>query len=320
MRTEFRDSLEFVFPDTRPGHAPGVGSELDVARGGTAAVHVLVTGAPRGPLGVGVAEGGKTVRGARWFKLRDVPVEANTGPVIFTETRESGRNSHVIRRAPFRVYDAMEPVDGACEFGGSTGALRLHLPGAPDARPGLRRYTVTVGKAPALELAVRVHGAVLPPSGAASFPYTNWFDVRAMATRHGLKEWSEAHWSMIRKYAEVMRHGRQNMFWVPLHCVFRRQRGAPVLDRARLRRYVDTFTRAGLPLIEGGHVGTRSGGWKAKAFSTVLNGPPAASPAGDRDLRAICAQLTAEIDRNGWRGRWTQHVADEPQPALAADY
>jgi hypothetical protein len=117
-----------------------------------------------------------------------------------------------------------------------------------------------------------------------------------------------------------MRHARQNMFWVPLHLVFRRVRGAPVLDRARLGRYVETFRRAGLPLIEGGHVAARTGGWAARAFSVALDGPPASSAAGDRDLRAIGSQLMDEIGRNGWRGCWTQHVADEPQPALAADY
>lgn len=90
----------------------------------------------------------------------------------------------------------------------------------------------------------------------------------------------------------------------------------PILDSARLRRFVDTFTRAGLHTIEGGHFAVRRG----PGFSVVLDGPPASSPAGDADIRAIASALRGEIDRNGWRGRWIQHVADEPRPETAADY
>jgi hypothetical protein len=256
------------------------------------------------------------VRDTRWFRLVDVPVEVNTGPAVCLETRKSGRNLHVIRRAPFRVFDAMEPVAGAARPSGPATALRLHLPVGPGERPGPRRYSVAVGRGPALSLAVRVYRAVVPPVGEKSFPYTNWFDTRAMAYRHGLVEWSAGHWAMIRRYAALMRHARQNTFWIPLDLVFRRVAGVPVLDRARLRRFVDTFTRAGLYTIEGGHFAVRRG----DAFNVVLDGPPASSPAGDADIRTIAAALRAEIDRNGWRGRWIQHVADEPQPVTAADY
>jgi len=157
-------------------------ARLDVPRGGTAAVHVLVNGPPGRTLPLSVTEGDRPVRGARWFNLVDVPVEANTGPVIFIGTRKSGRNPHVIRRAPFRVFDAMEPVDATVRPASPVVALRLHLPVAPDAGPGPRRYFVSVGRGPSLALDVRVHRAVVPPAGKSSFPYTNWFDTPAMAS------------------------------------------------------------------------------------------------------------------------------------------
>jgi len=320
MKCGLRDSLEFLFSDSVVSGKPGTATRLDIPCGGTAAVHILVNGAPRKRLALSVTEGGRRVRGVRWFRLVDVPVEENTGPVIFTETKKSGRNTRVIRRAPFRVFDAMEPLGSSIEPRSPTVALRLHLPTDSGSRPGLRRYTITAGGEPELPLMVRTHRVAVPSAGAASFPYTNWFDVPAMASRHGLREWSEGHWAMIRRYADLMRHARQNIFWVPLHLVFRRRNGVPVLDVPRFRRFVDTFTRAGLWTIEGGHMAVRASGWDAKKFSVALNGPFASTPEGDADIRAIARQLLGEIDRNGWRNRWIQHVADEPQPVTADDY
>lgn len=73
--------------------------------------------------------------------------------------------------------------------------------------------------------------------------------------------------------------------------------------------------------IEGGHFAGRTGGeWNAATFSTSLGGPPATSVAGNADIAGAAGQLMEEIERNGWRGRWVQHVADEPVAANAADY
>ena len=67
-----------------------------MARGGTAAVHVLVDSlAPRRDVRFTVAENGRTVREARWFRLVDVPVEENTGRLGFTVGsmgKENARN------------------------------------------------------------------------------------------------------------------------------------------------------------------------------------------------------------------------------------
>ncbi|MFH1569607.1 MAG: DUF4091 domain-containing protein, partial [Gemmatimonadota bacterium] len=251
------------------------------------------------------------------------PVEVNTGPVGFIE-RDGQTNPYVIRRAPFRVYDAMEPVGASFASVETPTVVRLHLPVPADARAGRRQYVVQVaagGDRLELGLDVTVHGAVIPPVGGGSLPYTNWFTLDYMATRHGLKPWSEAHWRMIRQYADLMAHGRQNTFWIPLGCIFAARRGVAVLDRPRLRRLVDTFTRAGLHYIEGGHVAGRTGGeWSATTFDTTVVRARATSPEGNAVLAHLGRQLTEEIDRHGWRDRWIQHVTDEPTDSNAVDY
>lgn len=319
MQAELRDALEFLFADSAVSATPCREMALDVPRGGTIAVHVLLNELPAGAqlrVSAGATE-------ARWFRLVDVPVERNTGPVGFVE-EESSENPHVLRRAPFRVYDAMAPLEGDTPVVGPTMALRLHVPVATDAPVGERTILLWIeagGEAVELRVTARVHAAVVPPVGQGSFPYTNWFALEYMATRHGLELWSEAHWQMIARYAALMAHGRQNMFWLPQGVIFSSRNGRPVLERERLHRLVKVFSDAGMHYIEGGHFGGRATDeWHCPNFKVGLTGSLTASLQSNADIHDIAVQLMREIDANGWRGRWVQHIADEPIDDNATDY
>ncbi len=323
MRVELRDGLEFLYSDSQVAARPCRRLRLDAARGAVAAVHVLVNAAPPGAtVRLELTHAGRPVRQARWFRLWHVPVEKNTGPVGFVE-KAGERNPHAARRAPFRVFDAMEPLADSVRADEQTMAVRLHLPAAGAA--GKRCYVARLScgsEVHELRVDLTVHGVVVPPVGRDSFPYTNWFSLHNMAERHGVKPWSAAHWRLIRAYAALMAHARQNTFWLPLSVIFARQNDRPVLDVPRLRRLVQTFTDAGLHFIEGGHVAHRTGGeWNATTFDIALaDHVRATSPAGNAVLAAIAAQLRQAIDRFGWRARWLQHVTDEPTATNAADY
>jgi len=331
MRAVIRDSLENLYPDSSVTEPACRRMQLDVPRGGIAAVHVLLNDVePHETLRLSATENGRRPRGARWFRLVDVPVEENTGLIGFTEgspklgAGDNAPNPFVVRRAPFRVYDAMEPVDGEVRTPAPTTAIRLHLPIPPDAKPGTRTISISIRQAGApceLALMLRVHRATVPPVGRNSLPVTNWFSFENIAQRHGLKMWSEPYWRMLRRYANLMAHGRQNTFWIPLSTVFASTKAGLRLNRERLDRIVGTFSRAGLHYIEGGHVANRTGGeWEAKTFDTVFGAARATSPEGNAVLASICRQLMAEISRNRWAARWIQHVTDEPTPTNAADY
>jgi len=324
MPAELRDSLEFLFPDSTVSRRPCRTLTLDVARGGTVAAHVLLTGLKEGrTVRVSVSRHHKPVVGAEWFRLIDVPVEINTGPVGFVE-KSGQRNPHVIRRAPFRIYDAMEPLAGSVKAPSHTVALRVQIPIPRNGKPGRRDYEIVIACGRdryELGLRVRVHKAAIPPAGANSLPYTNWFSVERMADRHGLKRWSPSHWRMMRRYADLMVHARQNVFMPRLEHFITLKRGRPVLDAARLRKYVRLFTSAGMHFIEGGHLARRPRGtWDAPTFNLAITNVQATSPQGDADMADICGQLMSEIRRNGWQDRWIQHVTDEPIEANATDY
>jgi hypothetical protein len=322
MRCELLDALLWVYPDSEIGTRPCLRRGVHVARGATAAVTVLVKdAAPGRPIRVEVSPfaGAK----AQLFRLRDVPVERNTGPVGFTEKADE-HNEFVTRRAPFRVYDAMQPVSASFEAKVRTEAIRVHWPVPEDAEPGAREVALTLrqGKEKhVLALGVTVHAAVVQPVGRGSWPVTNWFSYNNMATRHGLTPWSEAHWDMIGRYARLMARNRQNTFWLPFGDVFTLDQAGLALDRERLRRIVKTFTRAGMYFIEGGHFGARSSGeWTCPTFSVALTKHLATSSAGNADIAGAARQLMEEIERNRWRGRYLQHVTDEPVTQNANDY
>ena len=324
MRCELKDSLKFIYADSVVAKAPCRSMNIDTARGGTASVHILLTDLIKGrTLRVNLRANGRPVNSGKWFCLVHVPVEVNTGPVGFIE-KKGEHNQFTARRAPFRVYDAIAPCGHLIKISSSTMALRLEIPVARDARTGRREYTLAIqcGKEfHTLSLAVNIHKPVIPSVGPESFPYTNWFSFNLMAERHGLKQWTEEHWRMIRRYADMMGHGRQNTFLCPLRDIFRISGKKPVLDRNRLKRIVKTFTNAGMYYIEGGHVATRTDGeWNASSFDIRLTGERATSVQGNKTLAHICRQLMEEIERNKWQERWLQHVCDEPTQRNATDY
>ena len=320
------DELKDLFPDSRVSDSPAEDFRIDAARGTTASAHVLINGiSDGGALDFSIRRNGRPVRDARWFRLVDVPVEVNTGIETRTEMYDGRENPYVIRRAPFRVYDALEPVASPIEDATSTTALRVELPIDAHSKPGERRYAITIqsgGGRRELALALHVYSAVVPPPGRDTLHYTNWFSCGNMAKYHNLEPWSEAHWRTIRQYAEVMARARQDTFWVVWGDFFEEDsQDRWILNRERLRRYVNLFLDAGFYHIEGGQVaGRHNGDWSAETFDVVLASIPATSPEGNAQLAEMIGQIMQEIRANGWEDRWLQHIADEPIDANAVDY
>ncbi len=334
MKCSLRDSLEWLYPDSKIDGEPITSFDCDVPAGGVADVNVLVTDIdPDKPLRFS-----SDAPNGEFFRLIDVPVERNTGPDCFTERDDGPLNAFVTRRAPFRVFDAMEPLKGdsltladveqltgkCLEANAATVALRFRLRIGYDAPSGERRIAIRVsqgGDEAQLTFVVHVFAVGLPPVGRDSFPYTNWISFSAIAERHGIEQWSEAYFEMVGRYARLMAYGRQNMFLLPLSVLFSAKDGKPVLDTERLERLVRIFTDAGLHYIEGGHFGARTTGeWTCPTFSTSVVKELATSAAGGEVVASMGRQLMDAIRRNGWGDRWVQHVADEPIPANAIDY
>jgi len=319
VKCEIVDSLRWIYSDSHVSPRPKRKLRLAVARGGTASAQALLDGiAKKTDAKIEVPDADD----ARIFRLIDVPVEENTGVEGGVE-KEGVINPHVTRRAPFRVFDAMQPIRSRYVVESPMAAFVVQIPIGGRSRPSLREYRIRIqaGKyQEELALEVEVFPVTIPPLSSQSTGYVNWHSSRNIAQRHGLEMWSRPHWRMLKKYAQLMARGRQNMFWVPLRDVFVETADGPKLDKARLRRYVRIFTDAGLSWIAGGHLARRTK-WGVSQF--VLNLFPklkATSPKGNAALADICGQLMAAIRENGWQGRWVQHVADEPFDKTVDDY
>ena len=103
------DPLEWLYPDSAVGTVREC-LDTDVPENGVAEVNVLFNGLDLGqPLSYSCTD-----KSAEWFRLVAVPVERNTGPKGFLEDCSKGvTNRFVTRRAPFSVYDVMEPLEGS---------------------------------------------------------------------------------------------------------------------------------------------------------------------------------------------------------------
>ena len=94
-----------------------------------------------------------------------------------------------------------------------------------------------------------------------------------------------------------------------------------VFDFTRLDRWVETFSKAGIPIIEGGHLLGRVSGYqtplRVPAY-VIENGKPvvekltAEDPRAEQYLHSFLSALYAHLKERGWTGRYVQHIHDEP--------
>ncbi len=320
----FADELEDLFHDSNISEKPITNYTIDVPRGGIAAVHILINNyKEKMQFDFSLLHNGAPFTEGLWYQLIDVPVNNNTG----LKSRLGEDNPYVIRKAPFRVFDAIKPVSSPVETTAATMVLRLEIPVKISEDPGLRQYKIILeaGKqSRELNFNILVYKSILPEVGKSSFPFTNWISFDNIAEYHNLEIWSEEYWLMVKKYAQLMVRSRQNSFKLPdyRHLFILDEKDMYNLNRERLRRLVEIFTEAGMYYIEGCHLGSRTNGeWSSKTFSIFhKDGPLATTREGDIHLAHICRQLMEEIERNGWKDRWLQHVADEPIASNAVDY
>jgi len=301
------DPLVWLYADSKIATVERL-DEMDVPENGVVDVNILLNGLEPGvKLELDASEAGE------WYRMIWIPIKRNTGLRGFLE-KKSGENKYITRRAPFRVFDAMEPLaKPAIDDAQGTEALRFRMDKPPrgagtfEIRFRLRQG----GETREVSLKVNVHAVSLPPVGKDSFKYTNWMSFPNMAKSHGLEMWSEEHWAMIEKYVRLAVRGRQNMGL--LNSVFDPQpEGGATLNKERFARLLEIFDKAGIWYLEGTHLAGFNGGWGSPTFKTAYTTNVTTSIAGALALSKLARAYMEEIEERGLKGRWYQHVADEP--------
>ncbi len=350
------DELEVIYPDS-PIFAGTPSFHSDGYLGGPTAVHGLVEASDKQLQSVRIQLSLKSVDGKtsamplRVYQLLHVPVEENTGLGSRTEQFEGKVNPFVVRRAPFRVYEVLRPLqvqEGGVELPLDQGraAFRIELDAAAEhvgSHQVQLRLRANASAASAdekdqsplqLDWKLQIFDLQVPPPSAETLHYTNWFSPNEIAKRHRVKLWSDEFWPLLEAYARLMVHGRQNTFWVRLNDFFEyvptsgpgtkaNQPGPdqPRLNRDRFERYIRVFDDAGMHWMEGAPIARRPNeDWGTDWLVFTLTKQAATSAEGKASMQSMFDQLNAVLKENGWQDRWLQHLSDEPTDTNADDY
>lgn len=337
-------SSEWLYPDRTPEWyrraertgASAASVRLRSARNSFAAFQVMLAGLPASgarltasvscEAGVNGEAGASCEAGVavEVFRERSVNVGLNTGVHGFTAGWDVAKD-YATREAPFRVYDALEPVgaDGV-SVEAETEAVYVCVNVPAEARTGVHALTLTLDVSGCGSVTVSITldaAAVVVPD--ESLYVTNWYTVGGMASAHKVRPWSEEHWDIVRGYGRQMRRMHQNVFWITWDLVVASSDGGGGwrFDFNRAKRLIEEYLGLGFTVIEGSPVFGRDD-WSANEFK--INTPEgrvgALTPEGCAYTAALLNAWRAFLLENGWYDKLIQHVGDEPHGGCAAEY
>jgi hypothetical protein len=313
---------EWLYPDTPIPSTPIHSIELHAARGGRAGFQVLMRGLKPGDVLTREYDGDLE---PEMYQLIDVNVPENSGPPCSAIPPEQATPEYVIRKAPYRVYEALRPLTDGDAVRGEVDALYVSFRVPLDARTAQQSglLKVHVGNQ-IVEVAVKlnVHQARVPKQGRLRV--TNWFSTDLMAFHHKVEPWSEEHWDLLRLYAKMMRRGRQTDF-IPTKPEIRKKTGEAgwEFDFSKTERMIRMFLDEGFTHIELPHVFGHDRRKEAVArFVINVDGDPL--PGTSQKAYQFLAQYLPSwadmLRRNGWYDQAIQHIVDEPPPAEFDNY
>ena len=180
------DPLAWLYADSKIATVERL-DEVDVPANGVVDVNILVNGLkPNERLELDASE-----KDGEWYRMCAVPVARNTGVNGFLE-KNPGDNPHVARRAPFEVFDVLEPLaEPTIATTKETEGLYFRMQNPPRGAKSFDiRFRIKQGNEERqLSLKVNVHTVLLPPVGKDSFKYTK--ARTASSTRTG---WTSTAW------------------------------------------------------------------------------------------------------------------------------
>lgn len=318
------DPLEAIYPDVNNTDNYSSKLKQDVAQGVLAEAHILV----KLPIGeiftVTALKDGKVVEKV-WNELIPVPVEQNTGIDSRTEQYLNKTNPYVIRRAPFQVFEVIQPLkENKLVMSTNYTALRLVIPPSEITNQGTHKIKIEVkteSKTYKGTFIVKTHSAQLPELVESKFFYTNWFNLKQMEKQHDVERWTEPWFIMLKKYAKLMAYGRQNAITIP-HGLVTYNEEQFVLDEDKMLRFINVFKSEGFKYFEAPHIMHRGANddWGDPELKVVLTKRRYYTENGKDDVEALTHLIYKFVKHNGLENNWLQHIADEPTSVNASCY
>ena len=237
------DPLKPIYPDKNKLKAYNNKWGEDIPKGSMAEAHVILQLPKDTQFTISARKDGNVLKGV-WSQLIDVPVEQNTGIDSRTEQYLNKPNPYVVRRAPFKIFEVIQPLrENQLTTLTNYTALRLEIP--PSAIQNIGKHHIKIevktnSKIYKGDFTIKVHPVDLPKLSESNFFYTNWFNLKNMEEKHQLKRWSDTWFSMLEKYADLMAHGRQNSITIP-HELIKYESERFFLDEEKMLRFINVF-------------------------------------------------------------------------------
>ena len=347
------DELTALYPDsTQEGAKKHY--ELAACNGTYAGVHLLLTGLTPG-LPVAIEVKGPT-RAFKLFELLPVPVEVNTGAKLRSAYLHDDVNETVLRKAPFYIYEALNPIFNLVMPKAGTAALKFSaaVEYVREQRDADWEIKVIHGcETETVTLTVHEYPCIVPKAGKDTHHYVNWINYGNVAKYHGIPMFSSEYSIMLERYLRAAVYSRQNMINVPLNACMSIRDGEAVLDEERLLYYIDIFNKAGIYYLQGDAPCTRAASladddafynsldhdkithpeeivtaFRNEAFEQFDYGPIAKEVLGgglipgngEKMLAKTAKAIHDFVEKHGLKDRWIQCAMDEPNDALAETY
>lgn len=310
--------MDWLYPDS--AHNGITRISLHLPRGGHDGIQLLVDAA-RAPISVSwrpdlsCPSDTDCAPVLRLYRLRPVGVNENTSPTLMTTTDYESCRAFVTRRAPFEVYDALQPFDGEIPEGGRF-ALYLCAEAFSDTPPGLYTGTLTItAQQDRTDLPVRftVHTPVVPVLTDARLGMLNFFDYDGLAAQHKTVKGSDEYWESFRRYVRAQITLRCTHILLPPGEAVYQDNVLTGFDFSMAGQAGRIALEEGAVRLCGGHVAHWHEWDDSEYYPDWDQTTGITTPEGYLQMRLYFSQWAQVIRENGWEDRMTQALADEPQ-------
>lgn len=347
------DELEALYPDSTQDGGECT-YEVAACNGTYAGVHMLLTGLTPG-IPVSIEVTGPN-RAFKLYELLPVPVEVNTGARLRSAYLHDDVNETVIRKAPFYVYEALNPIYNMIMPAGISAAVKFstaveYVNAQRDAKWTFtlkHGYNVCI-----LHFTVHEYPCIVPKAGKNTHQYVNWISYANIAKYHGVQRFSPDYDRILEKYLRAAVFSRQNMINIPVNECLKLVDGEPWIDEERMLYYIRMAQKCGIVYLQGDGLCGRAAGladndafynsldhekishpeeivtaFRKKAFELFDYGPMAKEHLTGKmipgDGEAILAKTSRVLydflKKHHLEDNWIQCCMDEPNDALADAY
>ena len=317
------NTLEAVYPDSNNVKLKNTFT-TNIAKNTAAEVHILV----KSEIGnlISFSTQSKNISNVNLSVIEPVPVEQNTGIDSRTEQFLGVLNPHVIRRAPFDVFEIIYPLEERrIKTKYRYSLIRLTID--PENFKSNKDYIINISisdklkNLKKLKFKIKVHSVLIPDLIDSNFFYTNWFNMQKMEEKHDLKRWSKKWYKMLDKYAQIMAQGRQNCIIIPKELISLKNNKI-ILDEIKMISFIEIFKKHGFTYFESPHLLGRgeNDNWGNPELITSLRKKGYYSSEGKKEIDTIIHKIKKFTSKYNLKNQWLQHISDEPTDVNAECY